>query len=160
MGLISFTLFLVQSFETNVDEATLQAFEYSHIFIFSFAIVYVIQSAVLIASITPIQRRLIRLHAYGDAVAAAVATTTATISHTDGPGGWLGSRAARAFDGFRAYRKHFLSKHALTASFLFDHYLIGAWIGGVGASCVLLRPLTYADPSIDSRTYMHAHTQP
>ncbi len=198
LGLISFTLFMVQSFESNVDHATLEAFEvnttvvhppvksnttnssaifcfntyththtqYSHIFVFSFAIVYVIQvknaqrmytskrpqtpvcmlnhksttttqSAVLIASITPIQRRLIRLHAYGDAVADAVAALPPSPpAFSAGPFACLRSlcggmrsqeaAAARAFDGFRAFRKQFLRKHALPASFLFDRYLIGA----------------------------------
>lgn len=127
----------------RVDAATLHAFEYSHIFVFSFAIVYVIQSAVLIASINPIQRRLIRLHAYGDAVAAALDigpfVPPATADRVKrGNGGWLsalsdlrwgetsGLAARRAFDGFRAFRRRFWGKYALPPSFLYDRYLIGA----------------------------------
>jgi len=54
--------------------------------------VYVVQSAVMIASINPIQRRLIRLHAYGDAVIAAVAAAVPPSlpqadTATDGGGG-------------------------------------------------------------------------
>ena len=129
--------------------------QYSHIFVFSFALVYVVQSAVIIASINPILRRLIRLHAYGDAVVAAVAAVSPqTSSQADAPvGGGNGDKsllarlrallccvcggasgaaptlggskeAVRAFDGFRAFRQRFLSKHTLPASFLFDHYLI------------------------------------
>ncbi|KAM3569888.1 hypothetical protein VYU27_008022 [Nannochloropsis oceanica] len=153
LGLISFTLFMVQSFETQVNEATLLAFEYSHIFVFSFAIVYVIQSAVVIACINPIKRRLIRLHAYGDAVVAAVAATVPQPSQYPPTGdrnsdlsvldrlyaliccafgGASGAsptlsrskEAVRAFDGFRAFRRKFLRKHSLPACFLFDHYLI------------------------------------
>lgn len=156
LGLISFTLFLVQSFESKVDEDTLQAFEYSHIFVFSFAIMYVVQSAVLIASILPIQRRFVRLHAYGDAVAAAIGELPppplaqpqpssppgcyaslwawfggggdqSVVVGGGGGGRGAGKGAVRAFDGFRAFRRRFLSKHALPASFLFDRYLIGVF---------------------------------
>lgn len=116
--------------------------------------VYVVQSAVMIASINPIQRRLIRLHAYGDAVIAALtAVLPPSLPQadppTDGGGGdnsllarlrallccvcgplgaapTLGGskEAVRAFDGFRAFRQIFLRKHTLPASFLFDQYLI------------------------------------
>lgn len=127
--------------------------QYSHIFVFSFAIVYVIQSAVVIACINPIKRRLIRLHAYGDAVVAAVAATVPQPSQYPPTGdrnsdlsvldrlyaliccafgGASGAsptlsrskEAVRAFDGFRAFRRKFLRKHSLPACFLFDHYLI------------------------------------
>lgn len=128
--------------------------QYSHIFVFSFAIVYVVQSGVIIASINPILRRLIRLHAYGDVVAAVAATLPQPSPRADGPvGGGNGDKpllsrlrallygmcssasgaaptlggskeAVRAFDGFRAFRQRFLSRHNLPASFLFDHYLI------------------------------------
>lgn len=99
---------------------------------------------------TPIQRRLIRLHAHGDAVLAAVAALPKPSTPTAGSGGeksllarlhallccvcggpseeapTLGGskEAVRAFDGFRAFRQKFLSKQSLPASFLFDHYLI------------------------------------
>lgn len=155
--------------------------QYAHIFVFSFAIMYVVQSGVLIASITPIQRRLIRLHAYGDAVAAAIgelpppparppqpqpssspsgccASLRAWFGGCGGGAGGVGvgdgqsdlsvvigggrgrrggggnKEAVRAFDGFRAFRRRFLSKHALPPSFLFDRYLIGAF--GVGLESV------------------------
>lgn len=101
--------------------------QYSHIFVFAFALVYVLQSAVLIASINPIARRLIRLHAYGDAVVAATAAIAPPPRQGSGQGGPSKTAAIAAFDGFRAFRRRFLAKYALPASFLFDRYLIGAF---------------------------------
>lgn len=63
LGIISFILFLVQSFADHMDTSLLHAFEYSHLLIFAFAICYIIQSALLLASIKPIKRQLIKQNA-------------------------------------------------------------------------------------------------
>jgi hypothetical protein len=55
LGLISFSLFLVQSFVPNMNKTTLEAFEYSHVLVFGFAVFYIIQSAMLVFSIKPIK---------------------------------------------------------------------------------------------------------
>jgi hypothetical protein len=63
LGIISFILFLVQSFADHMDTSLLHAFEYSHLLIFAFAICYIIQSALLLASIKPIKRQLVKQNA-------------------------------------------------------------------------------------------------
>lgn len=61
--MISFILFLVQSFADHMDASLLHAFEYSHLLIFAFALCYIIQSALLLASIKPIKKNLIKQNA-------------------------------------------------------------------------------------------------
>lgn len=62
LGIISFILFLVQTFADSFETEMLHAFEFSHILTFSFALCYILQSSVMIHSIGPLRRDLVKLN--------------------------------------------------------------------------------------------------
>ncbi len=96
---------------------------------FAFALCYILQSSVLIHSIRPIKRELVKLNTLA-VVGFKGSDHHAALETQVEKAGWCRADCLdpALFGGFQEFRDKFLEQHELPPAFLFDRYLTGRWV--------------------------------